>query len=135
MKPVLGACLVALILGTGACSHSPKPVLRKGVAVQLPAADHAVEVPAADDENATIVAMTANGRLYVGVELTEPVALSRLRDRTVFVKFDARVPFQEVLEVLDALRGKSVVLLSAPPENTPKTAYMTPYGMKLVVSR
>ena len=90
---------------------------------------------AADEKNATVVAMTADGRVFVGVEPTEPNALSRLSEKTVYVKADVRAPYQEVLAVLDALRGKSVVLLSAPPENEVSRGYVTPYGTKLIVSR
>jgi biopolymer transport protein ExbD len=134
MKSVVRACMAASVLIAGGCSHTPKPVLRKGVAVELPAADHAVEVPAADEENATVVAMTADGKLFIGAERTEPVALSRLRDRTIYVKVDARAPFQKVLAVFDALHGKSVVLLSA-PENGVRQGYVPPYGTKLILSR
>jgi hypothetical protein len=45
------------------------------------------------------------------------------------------VPFQKVLTVLDALRGKSVVLLAAPPKNVETTNIVPPYGMKVTVSR
>jgi hypothetical protein len=53
----------------------------------------------------------------------------------VYVKADSRVPFQKVLTVLDALRGKSVVLLAAPPKNVERTKIVPPYGMELTVSR
>jgi len=101
----------------------------------MPVAGHAVEMRAADEQNASVVAMTADGRVFVGIEPTEPAALSRLSDRTVYVKADVRAPYQKVLAVLDALRGKSVVLLSAPPENAVRRGYVPPYGTKLMVSR
>jgi len=40
-----------------------------------------------------------------------------------------------VLAVLDALRGKSVVLLAAPPKNVGGTKMMPPYGVELMVPR
>ena len=61
--------------------------------------------------------------------------LGRLTERTVYVKADSRAPYQTVLSVLDALRGKSVVLLSAPPANAVRPGYAPPYGTKLIVSR
>jgi biopolymer transport protein ExbD len=94
-----------------------------------------VEVRAADAQNAIVVAVTAAGRVFVGIEPTEPAGLSRLSDRTVYVKADVRAPYQQVLAVLDALRGKSVVLLSAPPENVAGQGYVPAYGTKLSVSR
>src|SRR5262249_21389218 len=112
-----------------------KPVLRQGISVEMPVASHAIETRAADGQNATVLAITADGRVFDGIKLTEPAVLSRLRERTIYVKADARAPYQKVLAVLDALRGKSVVLLSAPPENAPKGVYTAPYGTKLSVSR
>ena len=53
----------------------------------------------------------------------------------MYVKADSGVPFQKVLTVLDALRGKSVVLLAAPPRNVETAKIVPPYGMKMTVSR
>jgi hypothetical protein len=82
MKSVFEACLVGsfMIAGAGAL-YSQKPVLT----VEMPVAGHAVEMRAADEQNATVVAMTADGRVFVGVEPTEPAALSRLSARTVYL--------------------------------------------------
>ena len=127
MKSVIDACLVGSILlaATGAL-YSQKPALTQGISVDMPVAGHAVEMRAADEHNAIVVAMTADGRVFVGVEPTEPAALSRLSERTVYVKADVQAPYPKVLAVLDALRGKSVVLLSAPPENAGKRGYVSP---------
>jgi biopolymer transport protein ExbD len=101
----------------------------------MPVADHAVEMRAADAPQATVVAITADGKVFAGTEPTEPGALSKLSAGTVYVKADSRVPFQKVLTVLDALRGKSVVLLAAPPKNVGGTKIVPPYGMEVTVSR
>jgi biopolymer transport protein ExbD len=53
----------------------------------------------------------------------------------VYLKADSRVPFQQVLTVLDALRGRSVVLLAAPPKNVERKKIVPPYGVKVTVSR
>lgn len=133
MKTVIQGCLVGtiLIIATGA----QKPVFRQGIAVEMPVANHAIEMRAADEGNTVIVAITANGRVFVGIQPTEPTALTSLSEGTVYVKADSRVPYQEVLAVLDALRGKSVVLLSAPPETARTGGYVPAYGTKLTVSR
>jgi biopolymer transport protein ExbD len=132
MKCVIEACLLGSILisATGA----QQPVLRRGIAVEMPVASHAVEMPAADGQGTAIVAITASGQVFVGIERTEPTALGRLSARTVYVKADSRAPYQKVLAVLDALHGKSVVLLSAAPANAVRTGYAPPYGTKLIVS-
>ena len=133
MRPRTAACLVGtiLIVGIGA----QKPVMKQGVSVQMAVASHAVEMRAADEPNAVVVAITANGRVFAGIKPSEPAALNQLGQKTVYVKADARAPYQTVLAVLDALRGKSVVLLSAPPETTPKQEYVPPYGTKLTVAQ
>ena len=136
MKTLIEVCIVGSILMCAAgAQESPQPVPRKGVSVQMAVADHAVEMRAADAQDATVVAITAEGKVYAGIERTEPSALSSLSAGTVYVKADSRVPFQTVLAVLDALRGKSVVLLAAPPKNVEKATMVPPYGMKVIVSR
>jgi hypothetical protein len=136
MKSLIEVCVVGsiLICAVGA-QESTQPALRKGVSVQMPVADHAVEMRAADAPQATVVAITADGKVFAGTELTEPGALSKLSAGTVYVKADSRVPFQKVLTVLDALRGKSVVLLAAPPRNAAGTKLVPPYGLEVTVSR
>ncbi len=135
MKSVIGAYLIGSILICGAgAQDSQKPALTQGVSVEMAVASHAVEMRAADDPNATVVAITAGGRVFVGIKLTEPIALGNLSAGTVYVKADSRVPYQKVLAVLDALRGRSVVLLTAPPENSVRQGFVPAYGVKLVVS-
>lgn len=133
MKPVTKAYLVGtfLILGSGAQT----PGLKEGVSVDMPVASHAVEMRAADEQNAVVVAITANGEVFVGSEASEPAALNRLNERTVYLKADVRAPYQTVLAALDALHGKSVVLLSTPPKGAQKAGYVPPYGTKLIVSQ
>jgi biopolymer transport protein ExbD len=99
-------------------------------------AEHGVEVRAADELDATVVAITQAGKVYVGIKPTETAALSELRDGTVYVKADARVPYQNILAVLDALRGKTVVLLTQPVGNAAKPQGITlPHGVTLTMSR
>jgi len=136
MKSVIEACLIGSILICGAGAQDPqKIVLTQGVSVQMAVAGHAVEMRAADEPNATVVAITAEGKVYVGVKATEPGALSNLSEDTVYVKADSRVPYQKVVTVLDALRGKSVVLITASPENAVRPGIVPPYGVKLIVPR
>ena len=137
MKSVIGMCLMGSVLLGGARAQDPsKPVLRPGVSVQMAVAEHAVEIRAADQLDATVVAITQAGKVYVGIKPTETAALSDLRDGTVYVKADARVPYQRFLAVLDALRGKTVVLLTQPAGNAAKPQGITwPHGVTLTMSR
>ncbi|MBV8906357.1 MAG: hypothetical protein JOZ22_22185 [Acidobacteriia bacterium] len=133
MKSVIEVCLLGSILisGTGA----QKPALRQGIAVEMPVAGHAVEMRAADEPNTAVLAITAGGKVFAGIEPTEPTALSRLTEKTVYLKADSRAPYQTILAVLDALRGKTVVLLSAAPANAVRPGYTPAYGTKLIVPR
>jgi hypothetical protein len=136
MKSLLKAFLVGSILVSGTGAQNPQtPALRPGVSVQMAVAANAVEMRAADDPDSTVVAITADGKVYVGVKPAEPAALSNLSGETVYVKIDARAPYQTVLAALDALRGKSVVLLTASPGNAASQGFVWPYGLKLVLSR
>lgn len=125
----------SILIGLGDAQELPKAALQKGISVQMPVANHPVEVRAADEPNATVVAITANGKVFTGIEPTEPGALSQLSAVTVYVKADSRVPFQTVLTVLDALRGKSVVLIAASPASAERGMIVSPHGIRVTVSR
>ena len=137
MRSLWNANLIGFLLIWGLFGqNSPNPALKKGVSVQMAVASHAVEMRAADEPNAQVVAITASGKVYSGIQVTEPAALSSLSEGTVYVKADARAPYEKVVAVLDALRGKSVVLLTASPENAPRPqGILPPYGIQLTVSR
>jgi biopolymer transport protein ExbD len=132
MKYVLEVCLIALaMLGSAIAQYPTKPALRPGITVEMPVAKHAVEIDGADQEDATVVSITADGNLFVGVKPVELNALDSLKAATVYVKADARAPFQRVLTVLDALRGHSVALLTAPTLNAKLGTITPPYGVTL----
>jgi hypothetical protein len=131
---VIEACFAGSILMCGAAAQDPQSIPRtQGISVQMPVANHAVEVRAADDPQAKVVAIAADGRVFVGIKPSDPAALSNLSEETIYVKADARVPYQNLLTVLDALRGKSVVLLTAAPTNAVRQGIVPPYGVKLTV--
>ena len=136
MKRVLEVCFIAFVIASTSMTGSQdptKPMLKPGISVQMPFSSQALEMPAADKENATVVTVTADGKLFLGVRPVELSALSSLNERLVYVNADARASYQSVLTVLDALRGRSVVLLTAPGSNAPKERITWPYGLKLSV--
>jgi len=136
MKLLAVPCVLgALLISVAAAQESPRPPLRTGVSVQMAVARHAVEMRAADEPEATVVGITADGKVYVGTQLTQPQTLSKLSAENVYLKADSRAPFQMVLSVLDALRGKSVVLLAASPSNQERAKPVPPCGMKVVIPR
>ena len=136
MRLAIEICVIGTILiCVAGAQESSKPALKKGVSVEMAVASHAVEMRAADEQDATVVAITADGKVFLGITPTEPGALASVSAGTVYVKADSRVPYQKVLAVLDALRGKSVVLLTATPNNVERSGIVPPYGMKVSVSR
>lgn len=134
MKHVLGVCLITFVLTAMTGAQDPtKPMRRPGITVKMPFSSQAVEMPAADKEDVAVVSITADGKLFLGLQPVELNALSSLNDKIAYVKADARATYQTVLTVLDTLRGRQVVLLTAPTSNTPKDTIMPPYGLKLKV--
>jgi hypothetical protein len=87
MKLFLEVCVAgSILICVAGAQESPKAAPRKGISVQMPVANHAVEMRAADEPNATVVAITADGKVFAGIEPTEPAALNNLSAETVYVK-------------------------------------------------
>lgn len=134
MKHVLGVCLITFVLTAMTGAQDPtKPMRRPGITVQMPFSSQAVEMPAADKEDVTVVSVTEDGKLFLGLRPVELNALSSLNESIVYVKADARATCQSVLTVLDALRGRHVVLLTAPTVKAAKDTILPPYGLELKV--
>ena len=85
--------------------------LQRGVSVQQPVTSNAVAVPNADKQDALVVALTADGSVYLaGNRLSAAALADRLRsmfstrnDKTLYIKADARVPYASLVEVIDAV--------------------------------
>ncbi len=129
MKSLLVVCLLAGSSAALWAQNAATPVLRPGVSVKMAVARNAVEMRAADEQNATVVAVTAEGKLYIGVKPAQLADLSKLSAQTVYVKADARTQYQTILDVLEALHGKRVSLLTASPGNAEKGKILPPYGV------
>src|SRR5258707_5464286 len=77
------------------------PMLQKGVSVDMVKAVNPRNMPDADKEDAVVVAITRDGRLYLGSDQTKIEELSsKVRDKissrvdkTVYVKSDGRSKF------------------------------------------
>lgn len=133
MKSTMGLCLLAVTMAwaVGAQQDPTKPVLRPGISVKMPISNQAIEMRDADEEDATVVSITADGNLFLGTRPEQLSSLGKLTVETVYVKADARVPYQRVLAVLDVLRGHTVVLLTAAPSNGEAKTIMWPYGVRV----
>jgi biopolymer transport protein TolR len=92
------------------------PMLQKGVSVDLAQVNNPESMPDADKEDALIVAIMRDGRVYFGRDQINPDQLTdkikdRLASRTdkrVFVRADARAKFGAVVQVVDNVRAAGV---------------------------
>jgi biopolymer transport protein ExbD len=136
MKPILGVCLIALTMcGVVAAQDPTAPEMRPGISVELPFSSQAVAMPEADQQDVTVVTITADGSLYAG---KRPIALGEfagLTSSTVYVKADARASYQQVLTVLSALGNHPVVLLTQPTAPPEAGTLSPPYGVSLAVGQ
>ena len=123
MNPGMRASLIAAlltVLPVAALSQSAQVPLQAGVNVQLAVTNNAVSVPQADNPDALVVALTADGATYLGVDRVVPAVLadrvktllSARNDKTLYIKADARVPCARVIEVMDAVRNSGVDVLT-----------------------
>jgi biopolymer transport protein ExbD len=111
------------------------PMLSKGVSVEMVKTKNPVPMQAADKSDAVVVAVTKDGKTFLGTNQTPPeelapkvkdLLLNRL-DKMVFVKADSRARYEKVVDVVDNLRAAGVDQLGLLTEqladkNKPTTA-------------
>ena len=136
----LSFALALMTLLSPGFSHAQQ--LRQGVTVQMAHTASAVAYPAADDNDAWIVVVTADGDLYFGVKpvtpdqlLEEMKATPRQRDAKLYIKADARAPFANVARVLQAGREvafEAPVLLTAQSLSPAPGTVVPPNGLEVL---
>ena len=92
------------------------PRLQKGVSVDLAKVNSPSAMPDADKEDALIVAVMRDGKLFFGNDrveadqLTQKVTdrLSNRVDKRVYIRADARAKYGSVVEVVDNVRAAGV---------------------------
>ena len=92
------------------------PMLQKGVSVDMAKAANPREMRDADKEDAVVLALTRDGKIYLGSdsvqvgEITPKVKdrISTKLDKTVFVKSDSRAKYGDVVEVVENVRAAGV---------------------------
>ena len=94
------------------------PMLSKGQSVELVKTHNPIAMQAADKEDAVLVAVTRDGRVFLSPgnnqlpadQLAPKVRdlLTNKLDKTVFIKADARAQYSKVEEVVDNLRSAGV---------------------------
>ena len=92
------------------------PMLQKGVSVDLAKSANPRSMPEADKEDAVVVAVSRDGRLYLGSDqITLEDLGTKVRDKiaarvdkTVYIKSDARAKFDTVVKAIDEVRSAGV---------------------------
>lgn len=92
------------------------PMLSKGVSVDMAKTANPIAMADADKEDAVVVAVSRDGRVYLGStqmpasDLPAKVKdlLTNRLDKTCFVKSDSRARYEKVVEVVDNLRAAGV---------------------------
>jgi biopolymer transport protein ExbD len=131
-----------IFLTTFFAATSDGQVMQRGVSVELPVTHSAVPMPDADTQDASIVAVTANGGVFFGISPTAPDALTekvrgRLSNETqneIYIKADARARYTNLMKVLDAIRAagvKQIALLTAQQELSPTSTPVPPIGLQV----
>ena len=92
------------------------PMLSKGVSVDMVRTRNPVSMDEADKEDALVVAITRDGRIFLGRGMIQPEdlsvqvedAVSNKLDKTVYIKADARARYGAVVDVINVLRSVGV---------------------------
>ena len=153
MNYLLEVCLVVTVAvfiprPVAAQSQAGTPLaLQKGISVELPATTNATTMPHADQQDALILRITADGSVHVGVDRvssaalaeTVKVALANGTEKRLYLKADARTSYANVARVIDAVRASGVEelnLLTAQPESQAQGSVVLPKGIRVcLVSR
>src|SRR6266852_8097376 len=110
------------------------PLLTKDVPVDMAAAANPREMLDADKDDAIVVAITRDGRIFIGntqmqkEDLTGQVKdrISSRLDKTVYVKSDARAEYGDVVAVVDEIRSAGVDQLGLLTQKNQKASAPSP---------
>ena len=113
------------------------PMLHKGAPVNMASARNVDPMQGADKDDALIVAVTHDGRFYLGNEtmgldeITDQIKdqISNRLDKTVYVRSDARAKYGDVVRAVDAVRSAGVENLGLLTEKIVGKAPLPPADM------
>lgn len=111
VTPMVDVMLVLLII-----FMVVTPMLSKGVSVEMVRTKNPIAMQAADKEDAVLVALTREGRVFLGTtqmpadQLAPKVKdlLVNKLDKTVYIRSDARAKYEKVVDIVDNLRSAGV---------------------------
>jgi biopolymer transport protein ExbD len=92
------------------------PLLTKDIPVDLASATNSRDMQDADKDDAIVVAVTRDGRIYLGsTQMTKDEITGQVKDRlssrldhTVYVRSDSRAKYGDVVAVVDEIRSAGV---------------------------
>jgi biopolymer transport protein ExbD/biopolymer transport protein TolR len=92
------------------------PMLSKGMSVDMVRARNSVTMQGADKDDAIVVAVTREGRTFLGNAQLKPEdlpqkvrdLLANRLDKMCYIKADARARYERVVDVVDNLRASGV---------------------------
>lgn len=92
------------------------PMLNKGISVDMVKAKNPSTMQAADKEDAVVVAVSRDGKVYLGTNQMAPDQLpqkvkdllTNKLDKTVYLRSDSRARYERVVDVVDNLRAAGV---------------------------
>jgi len=111
VTPMVDVMLVLLII-----FMVVTPMLQHGVSVDMAKAHNPRNMQDADKEDAVLIAVTKDGRVFLGSNLIPATELApkvkdliaARADKTVYVKSDARAKYKDVVDVVDNVRAAGV---------------------------
>lgn len=144
MKHSLFVSLLAFtLLNVALPLAAQTPTLQQGVSVQMAVTSNAQPMPAADDQNAWVIAVTADGELFFGADAVTPQGLAdkmkshpRQRDQKLYIKADERAPFANVRKVIAAAHEvgfQSAVLLTSQADSPGPEGGISPHGLEVLI--
>jgi len=92
------------------------PMIQKNFSVDMARTQNPREMADADKEDAVVIAITRDGKTYIGNTFTPMDDLTKKvrdmvadkLDKTVYVKSDARAKYGDVVKVVDTVRAAGV---------------------------
>jgi biopolymer transport protein TolR len=112
VTPMVDVMLVLLII-----FMVVTPMLQKGISVDMAKVNNPTPMQDADKEDALLVSITRDGKVYFGSEQITPDTLttkvkerlaSNSQSKQVYVKADMRARFGSVVNVVDSVRAAGV---------------------------
>ena len=112
VTPMVDVMLVLLII-----FMVVTPMLQHGMSVELAKVNNPLNMPDADKEDALLVAVTRDGKIFFGTDLVAGAdqlthlvkdRLASRTDKRVFIKADARTKYGNVVDVVDNVRAAGV---------------------------